>query len=150
MALRALACSLITHHSSLIMMQIWIGTSGFSYPDWVGPFYPPGTSPRRMLVAYCKCFPLVELNFTFYRPPAPGQLTRLAQQTPAGFQFLVKLHQSLSHERKTEELAAFRQAADELRQLGRLLGLLCQLPQSFHQTPTNREWVQFLAREFAG
>src|SRR5262249_49105241 len=61
-------------------MQLWIGTSGYSYPDWVGPFYPPGTRGGRMLAHYCRRFPLVELNFTFYRPPTAPILERIAQQ----------------------------------------------------------------------
>ena len=63
-------------------MQVWIGTSGYSYPDWVGAFYPRGTRPQRMLAYYCRHFPLVELNFTFYHSPRPGQLARFAEQTP--------------------------------------------------------------------
>ena len=80
-------------------MDLWIGTSGYSYPDWVGGFYPAGTRPDRMLAYYSRRFPLVELNFTFYRPPTPEMLAKLAAQTPDGFQFLVKLPQSISHER---------------------------------------------------
>lgn len=78
-------------------MKVWIGTSGYSYPDWVGSFYPPGTRPNRMLAHYAQHFPLVELNFTFYRPPTPEMLAKLADRAPAGFQFLVKLPQSISH-----------------------------------------------------
>ena len=55
-------------------MQLWIGTSGYVYPDWVGPFYPPRTLSSGMLTYYTKHFPLVELNFTFYRPPTPEAL----------------------------------------------------------------------------
>ncbi|HMC63826.1 MAG TPA: DUF72 domain-containing protein [Gemmataceae bacterium] len=131
-------------------MQVWIGTSGYSYSDWVGSFYPSGTRPGRMLAHYCETFPLVELNFTFYRPPTGGQLARLADQTPPGFQFLVKLHQSLSHERDTQELAGFRVAVEDLRRRNQLLGLLCQLPQSFHENGENRDWLTLLARAFAG
>src|SRR5919206_41585 len=59
-------------------MYVWIGTSGYSYEDWVGEFYPEGTRPERMLAYYCQFFPLVELNFTFYRPPSREILLRLA------------------------------------------------------------------------
>jgi uncharacterized protein YecE (DUF72 family) len=131
-------------------MQVWIGTSGYSYPDWVGPFYPPGTPNERMLAYYCRLFPLVELNFTFYRLPGPNQLSRLAERTPAGFQFVVKLHRSLSHNEETAELPRFRAAVDELRQRGRLLGLLCQMPQAIHDEPGHRSWLDRLAQEFAG
>ena len=59
-------------------MKVWVGTSGYSYPDWVGPFYPEGTRPNRMLSYYARQFPLVELNFTFYRPTTPEMLGRIA------------------------------------------------------------------------
>lgn len=131
-------------------MQIWIGTSGYSYPDWIGPFYPPGTKSGRLLTYYGQHFPLVELNFTFYRLPTPQMLARLAEQSPAGFQFLVKLPRTVSHDEDSRELAAFRQAADELRERERLMGLLCQLPQASHYAPKHRAWLERLAREFAG
>jgi uncharacterized protein YecE (DUF72 family) len=131
-------------------MQIWIGTSGYSYPDWVGPFYPAGTRPGRMLAHYCQRFPLVELNFTFYRLPTGVMLSRLADQTPPGFQFLVKLPRTLSHDEDPHDLAAFRQAVDALHTRDRLLGLLCQLPQASHHAPKHRTWLERLAREFAG
>jgi uncharacterized protein YecE (DUF72 family) len=131
-------------------MQVWVGTSGYSYPDWVGSFYPERTAPRRMLSYYCRRFPLVELNFTFYRLPTPSMLARLADQTPAGFQFLVKMPRSLSHDETSGDLEAFRDAVNELKQRGQLLGLLCQLPQAAHDEARHRNWIEKLASEFAG
>lgn len=130
-------------------MNVWIGTSGYSYPDWVGPFYPPGTRPEQMLAHYCRIFPLVELNFTFYRPPTPAMLARLADKAPAGFQFLVKLPRTLSHESDSRDLAGFRQAVEELRRRDQLLGLLCQLPQANHHGRASLDWLDRLARELA-
>jgi uncharacterized protein YecE (DUF72 family) len=131
-------------------MQVWIGTSGYSYyPDWVGPLYPPGTRPNRMLAYYSQHFPLVELNYTFYRVPTASQLARLARQTPEGFQFVVKLHRSLSHDEDSHDLAAFREAVAELHRAGRLLGLLCQLPQAIHNEPRHRAWLETLAGNLA-
>src|SRR5262245_31345230 len=126
-------------------MDIWIGTSGFSYPDWVGDFYPRGTRPERMLPQYCKHFPLVELNYTFYRPPTAAMLGKMADKSPEGFQFLVKLPQTLSHEQSRQDLNGFRQAVLELQKRDQLAGLLCQLPQSCHATAGNRKWLQTLA-----
>jgi uncharacterized protein YecE (DUF72 family) len=131
-------------------MQVWVGTSGYSYSDWVGPFYPPGTRPGQMLAHYCRYFPLVELNFTFYRLPTATMLSRLIEQTPAGFQFLVKLPRTLSHEENPADIVPFRHAVDEMRGRGRLLGLLCQLPQASHNLPGHRAWLELLAGEFAG
>jgi uncharacterized protein YecE (DUF72 family) len=131
-------------------MQIWIGTSGYSYPDWVGPFYPPGTRPGRLLAHYARYFPLVELNFTFYRMPTARTLAGLAERTPDGFQFIVKLPRTLSHEETDSDLVPFRHAIDELRSRARLLGLLCQLPQATHNLPKHRAWLTHLAGELAG
>lgn len=131
-------------------MDVWIGTSGYSYADWVGDFYPPGTRPEQMLRQYARTFPLVELNFTFYRPPTPGMLLRLADKAPPGFQFLVKLPRSLSHEESTGDLAGFRAAVEALHERGQLLGLLCQLPQATHNTSRSRIWLRTLGRELSG
>ena len=130
-------------------MQIWVGTSGYSYPDWVGPFYPAGTRSSRRLSYYSSQFPLVELNFTFYRPPTSAMLARLAEQTPAGLQFFVKMPRSISHEAKTDDLTRFREAVGELQRRERLLGVLCQLPQSIHRTAKYLRWLAQLGDRFA-
>jgi len=128
-------------------MDIWIGTSGYSYPDWVGDFYPADLSAKRMLAYYATQFPLVELNFTFYRPPTADVLLRLADQTPAGFRFLVKLPRTVSHDQARTDLPGFRLAVERLHGTGKLLGLLCQLPQATHNTPRDRAWIGHLAEK---
>jgi uncharacterized protein YecE (DUF72 family) len=131
-------------------MDLWIGTSGYSYPDWVGTFYPPGTSSERMLPVYCRHFPLVELNFTFYRTPTPAMLTCLPDKAPPGFQFLVKVPRSISHEQSDQDLPGFRDAVLQLRQRGQLLGLLLQLPQSTHYGRDNVRWLEKLGHNLQG
>jgi uncharacterized protein YecE (DUF72 family) len=130
-------------------MKVWVGTSGYSYPDWVGSFYPEGTRPNRMFAYYSRHFPLVELNFTFYRPPTPEVLGRLAEQAPAGFQFLVKLPRSISHEEKPADLPLFRRSVEEMHRRGCLLGLLCQLPQAHHYSGQRLDWLDWLGRELS-
>jgi uncharacterized protein YecE (DUF72 family) len=103
-----------------------------------------------MLAYYSQRFPLVELNFTFYRLPTGAQLTRLADQTPEGFQFLVKMPRTISHEREARDLGAFRIAVDALRAKGRLLGVLAQFPQAFHNLAENRDWCSSLMSELSG
>jgi uncharacterized protein YecE (DUF72 family) len=129
------------------VVQVWIGTSGYSYLDWVGPFYPAGTRPNRMLAHYCQSFPLVELNFTFYRPPTASMLDRIAAQTPDGFQFLVKMPRTLSHDESPQDLPGFRMAVEALRRRGKLSGVLCQLPQATHRTQKHVAWLERLAHE---
>jgi uncharacterized protein YecE (DUF72 family) len=131
-------------------MNIWVGTSGYSYPDWVGPFYPEGTTSQRMLSYYTLRFPLVELNFTFYRPPTPQMLARLADQVPSGFQFVVKVPRSISHEERPDDLPLFRSAVEQMRQRGCLMGLLCQMPQAHHFDRPHLEWLDRLADELRG
>lgn len=122
-------------------IPVWIGTAGYAWPDWVGEFYPPGTSTERMPGFYATQFPCVEINSTFYRPPGPGQLARLAARTAPGFRFSLKVPRTVSHELSPRDLAAFRQAADELARGDRLIGFVLQFPDTFHDTPANRDWV---------
>ena len=130
-------------------MDVWIGTAGYSYQDWVGDFYPPGTRPEGMLRYYCRRFPLVELNYTFYRAPTRGALLRLADKTPSGFQFLVKLPQTISHEQNALDLPGFRYAAEGLLARGKLAGVLAQFPQAMHCTRPACDWVSTLGKELS-
>ena len=50
-------------------MAIWVGTSGYNYPEWKGTFYPETLSSAKMLPYYAERFPTVEINYTFYRAP---------------------------------------------------------------------------------
>ncbi len=84
-------------------MTILIGTSGFSYDDWVGPVYPPDLPKSEWLSFYAREFPTCELNFTFYRIPNPHTLARMADKVPDGFLFSVKAFQGITHERENPE-----------------------------------------------
>jgi uncharacterized protein YecE (DUF72 family) len=109
-------------------MDVWVGTSGYSYPDWAGGFYPAGTKATQMLAYYSRQFPLVELNFTFYRPPTAEMLDKFAVRTPPGFQFLVKLPRTISHENRPDDIDGFRRAVLALQKQGRLSGSLWPCP----------------------
>ena len=63
---------------SAIPVPVWIGTAGYAWPEWVGPFYPDGSTPERMPAYYATQFPCVEINSTFNRSPTAEQLDRLA------------------------------------------------------------------------
>jgi uncharacterized protein YecE (DUF72 family) len=130
-------------------MRVWIGTAGFSYSVWVGALYPPGTPQNRFLSHYAREFPFVEINNTFYRCPAPGQLARYAEQTPAGFRLTVKVPATITHERRPDELPPFRAAVGALQARDRLLGVLLQFPQSFPHTADHLAWLLGLAAELA-
>ena len=73
------------------MPDVYVGTSGWSYPSWRPDFYPTGTDPKEFLRFYAERFRTVELNTTGYRLPAEEQFRRWAEQTPSGFVFAPKL-----------------------------------------------------------
>ena len=77
--------------------MIFVGTSGYSFRDWVGPFYPEGTRNQDMLTRYARVFPAVEINATYYRLPSVRTFEGMARGTPPGFRFVVKLSGSLTH-----------------------------------------------------
>ena len=128
--------------------QILIGTSGYSFPDWVGPFYPPGIDRSRMLEYYAREFPVVEVNATYYRIPPAATLRAMAAKTPAEFQFVVKAHHDMTHERSLEPdlYAAFAKALGPVIDAGKLHGLIAQFPYSFRRTPENETFLVELKR----
>ncbi|MDP9169561.1 MAG: DUF72 domain-containing protein, partial [Acidobacteriota bacterium] len=82
------------------MGKIWIGTSGWHYKHWKGPFYPQRLPASRMLEHYIQHFDTVELNNSFYRLPAKSSLATWRDSTPPGFHFAVKGSRFLTHMKK--------------------------------------------------
>ncbi len=111
-----------------------MGTSGWSYPEWLGRFYPNGTSPARMLDFYGRRFTTVEAHATYRRLPAAAALERWRTQVPPEFRFTAKVHMGITHRRDLdgveERVAAFLAA---VAPLGQHLGpVLLSLP---HKEP---------------
>lgn len=77
--------------------KLHIGTSGWSYPDWVGPFYPEGTVPAAYLRHYADHFPVVEVDATFYAIPAARTVENWARNTDDGFRFALKVPGTITH-----------------------------------------------------
>jgi uncharacterized protein YecE (DUF72 family) len=84
---------------------ILIGCSGWSYPDWEGPFYPPGLAAGEYLEWYADRFPIVEVDSTFYRPPTPRMVRTWRDRTPAGFQLVPKVPRVITHEKQLRDCA---------------------------------------------
>lgn len=80
------------------MHTVRIGTTGWSYKDWVGPLYPEGTRQGSFLAEYARHFDLVEVDSTFYRPPSAEVVQRWADQTPDGFSFSLKVPRLITHD----------------------------------------------------
>ena len=111
-------------------MRMLTGTSGYSYKEWVGPFYPEKLPASAMLRHYAERLPTVEINNTFYRMPAESLLAEWAQQVPEGFLFTLKVPRRLTHIKRLKGVEA--DVAELVRRaaaLGDKLGmLLFQLP----------------------
>lgn len=128
------------YHTSM-GRRITIGTSGYSYRDWVGPVYPPGTPPERFLELYSRRFQFVELNFSYYRMPEEGTLRSMFERTPQEFRFAIKAHRSITHTGgapAADALAAYHAAVAPAAAAGRVVAVLAQFPHSFRYTTANR------------
>ena len=84
------------------MAKFWLGTSGFSYRDWIGRFYPEDLPSTQWLEYYSQHFQTLELNNTFYRLPQEKTFINWRRRTPDSFVFAVKAHQRLTHWKRLE------------------------------------------------
>ena len=132
--------------------RIFVGTSGYSFADWVGPFYPPGTRPGDFLPFYARHFETVEVNSSYYRIPSPRAIEQMERKTPPGFRFMVKLNQAMTHERSLEPslVSGFRAALEPLKAAGKYEGLLAQFPWGFRRAPENESHLAALRDALAG
>lgn len=115
--------------------MVYVGTSGYSYPEWRGTLYPERFPPGRMLPYYAERFRTVELNNTFYRMPTANAITTWDRETPGGFRFALKVPQRITHFARLRDIAEpLRFLLDTVGGLGAKLGpLLLQLPPNFRK-----------------
>ncbi len=119
------------------------GTSGFSYKDWVGSFYPSGMPQREWLTYYAHEFDTCEVNSTFYALPKPSTLEAMAEKTGEGFLFAIKANQEMTHQREDNDpvFKAFCQMLVPVITAGKLGCILAQFPYSFRFNPRNRDYL---------
>lgn len=135
--------------------MILIGTSGYSYTDWVGTFYPPGTKRADMLAYYARMFPLAELDFTYYQMPGIRAIQGLAAKSPPRFQFAVKANRQITHSpaetgtERREICNLFWYSLAPLYETQKLSCILLQFPQSFHKTPRHLDRLRELRECFS-
>jgi uncharacterized protein YecE (DUF72 family) len=131
-------------------MRVLAGTSGFSYKEWKGSFYPEDLPADRMLAYYSERLPAVEINNTFYRMPKPALLESWAAEVPPEFRFVLKASQRITHFKRLKDAGSeveyfFGVAAT----LGERLGpVLVQLPPNLKKDLSRLE--AFLATLPAG
>jgi uncharacterized protein YecE (DUF72 family) len=135
--------------------KILVGTSGYSYAEWVDAgFYPQGTKSAHMLAHYAGVFPVTELNFTWYQMPKAQVLERMRGQVPPGFRFAAKLTRTLTHEVAPDEwrreVEKYREGISPLLQSRQLVAILVQLAPFFDRSPANRQYLAALLDELAG
>lgn len=113
--------------------KVLVGTSGWNYPHWRSIFYPPNLPERDWLTFYAQEFPVVEVNYSFYRLPKPSTYKRWGEQTPADFHFALKASRFITHIKRLKgvkkALSLFLENAESL---GKKRGpILFQFPPSF-------------------
>jgi len=132
--------------------KLWIGASGYSYPDWMGSFYPKGLAQRDFLKYYATRFPVVEVNVTYYRIPPPRTFEIMAAKTPPQFVFVVKAHQDMTHRRTRDPsvYATFLEAIRPLEEARKFDGVLLQFPFGFRNEDKERAHLAFLRESLPG
>jgi len=134
--------------------EILVGTSGYSYTDWKGPFYPSNLSQSSFLEYYSGYFSTVEINYTFYRMPEPDSFIRMQERVPRGFSFSVKAFGEMTHRpdaSRIEDLSKrFIEAVEPLKKSDRLGCVVFQFPYSFHYNTENRNYLSSMLDMFEG
>ena len=141
--------------SALPVGRFRVGTSGFSFDDWLGRAYPAGLAKAKMLEYYENVlgFDTVELNFTYYAMPVPKTLASMVNRTSPGFGFVVRSHKDMTHDiwqdddrrvlKDTGEVfKMFREGISPLVDAGRLGCVLVQFPVFFYPVPQNFEYLR--------
>ncbi|MBD3196895.1 MAG: DUF72 domain-containing protein [Candidatus Lokiarchaeota archaeon] len=119
--------------------KVLIGCSGWSYDEWVGPFYPKGLDSKDFLHYYSEIYYTNEINTTFYNIPAKWIVKSWVKRTPEDFLFSAKIPRVITHENKLdlrncqEDLAIYLDSMSPLIENNKLIAFLIQLPPSFNR-----------------
>jgi uncharacterized protein YecE (DUF72 family) len=116
-------------------MAIWVGTSGYNYPEWKGSFYPEKLPAAKMLPYYAERFDTVEINYTFYRMPNEKIVAGWSHETPQRFRLTLKAPKRITHDARLKDC---QEALDRFLQVSGSLGpklgaILFQLPPYFRK-----------------
>jgi uncharacterized protein YecE (DUF72 family) len=130
---------------------LYLGTSGFSYDDWVGNFYPIGMPKKEWLTYYAREFNTCEVNSTYYSLLQLSSVKAMVEKTNDNFLFSIKAHQEMTHQRENNATVfeAFCQMLEPIISAGKLGCVLAQFPYSFRPNRTNWDYLR-LFRERLG
>ena len=132
--------------------MICAGTSGFSYKDWVGPYYPVGLPQKDWLFYYAREFNACEINSTYYAIPGPSVIEKMSAKTGEGFLFSIKANQEMTHQRENNSgvYRSFRNMLEPVITAGKLGCVLVQFPYSFDFNRQNWQYLGKLRENLAG
>ncbi len=135
------------------MGEIFVGTSGFSFADWVGEVYPSGIRKQEMLPYYERVlgFRTLEVNFTYYALPSRRTMESFMSRTSPDFLFAVKAYKGMTHERGEDllrQIEAFKEGVSPLD--GSMKALLFQFPYAFVPDGKSLDHLKLLRDEFSG
>lgn len=128
--------------------MILIGTSGYSFQDWRGVFYPNDIPDGEMLSFYSQHFTCAEINSTYYRIPHSQVFYHMGNKTPPGFEFIVKVHADVTHARRDPDRSVVNLtgALQPLMDQGKFTGFLAQFPYSFKNRFESRKYLIHLSQ----
>ena len=132
------------------MTEFFIGTSGYSYKDWEGEFYPKDISASQYLEYYSRYFNTVEINSTYYSLPNPFLFLNLIKKANNDFLFSCKAHYLMTHERNADDnvYSNFLKALEPLKKSGNLGVILFQFPYSFYYNNNNLDYIKKIREKF--
>jgi uncharacterized protein YecE (DUF72 family) len=132
------------------MAELYIGTSGYDYPEWKGKFYPETVKHSDFLSYYATQFNALELNGTYYKMPTQDQMQNMINRTDGKVKFTIKAFGDLTHKKDKTLTSEFKKALEPLLNNNLLLSVLLQFPQSFHYEKEERLYLDSLIKEFSG
>ncbi|MEO9171116.1 MAG: DUF72 domain-containing protein [Candidatus Baltobacteraceae bacterium] len=135
--------------------MIYVGTCGYAYKDWVGPFYPPRIRANEMLPYYARQFSAVEIDSSYYGIPKPETIASMNARSPERFRFSFKAPQTVTHAPVTSmrvhpDGTALRAVLEPLRASGKLACILAQFLNGFKPEAHNREYLRRVVEVFEG
>lgn len=128
--------------------MIYVGTCGFSYKDWLGPFYPATMRQDEMLPYYAQCFSAVEIDASYYGVLSPQTVARMNARTPREFRFCFKVPQTVSHPpeaglaRVHDDARAFVESVGPIVDAGKFGCALLQFPNGFHPNDRTERYLR--------
>ena len=133
------------------MVDIHVGTAGWDYKDWIGPFYPKNLDKTRYLTHYSNYFDVNEVNSTFYNLLSTDSFQNWINRVPPTFQFILKVWKKITHEFNNpsleDDIVEFQNRITPLRNM--VKGLLLQFPPWFKYSDKHLQHLSYIVRKFA-